>query len=253
MSADPVKKLRALAPDAPPYEPPQTVDGTDAVLAELLYAFLLWEAGTRTASNALKRLRAEVVDANEFRICTPGEIVAILGPRYPRAKERSERLHACLHAIYEREHCLSLESLHASPKRESRTYLDSLPGVPPFVAARVFLLAIGGHAFPVDQRLAAILAGLELGEPDTDEHQLAAWMERQVRAGESRDLYLALEHASESPGTIKKKSATRTASKSAASRSNRSTPKPATKPATKPAPKPASKSKSRSSKAAGKK
>ncbi|MFG0326977.1 MAG: hypothetical protein ACF8SC_06900 [Phycisphaerales bacterium JB037] len=249
MSADPVKKLRALAADAPAYEPPQSIDGSDAVLGELLYAFLLWEAGARTASNALKRLRAEVVDANEFRICTPDEIVAILGPRYPRAKERGERLHACLNAIYEREHSLSLESLHASPKRETRSYLDSLPGVPPFVAARVFLLAIGGHAFPVDQRLAAILAGLELGEPDMDELQRAAWMERQVRAGESRDLYLALEHAAESPGVTRKKPAARSTSKAAGSRSSRS----ASKPATKPTKKPSSKSKSRSSKAAGKK
>ena len=110
------------------------------------------------AQEALAALQDEFVDYNEMRIGMSDELAELLPKRYPLAGERCQRLRAALNTVFQREHRLSLASLAESPKRESRAYLDSLEGITPFVASRVTLLGLGAHAFPVDQRLVAVLA-----------------------------------------------------------------------------------------------
>ncbi|MEO0632017.1 MAG: hypothetical protein AAFY46_15030, partial [Planctomycetota bacterium] len=171
MSADPAANLRGLleaqlkdspaAPEASRFTPTLVADHpfADPILEELLYAFLAWEAGDKKAAAAPAKLAATCVDANELRICLSSEIVAALGSTYPKAAERAERIRATLTDIFDREHEVSLASLATAGKREARQYLDSLEGIPPYVAARTALVALDCHAFPVDDRLRKLLAG----------------------------------------------------------------------------------------------
>lgn len=167
--------------------------GLEPLVAELIASFLAWEAGPARAEGAMRRLLASVVDTNELRVCLPDELASFIGARYPRAQERMARLKSALNDLYRREHAVTLAPLLTMPKRDARAYLESLEGVPGFVAARVTLLGLDGHAFPVDERIAAALRGEQAAPTDAGPDAVASWLERQVHSGEAREAYLVVE------------------------------------------------------------
>ncbi|MEM0915296.1 MAG: hypothetical protein AAGK09_11885 [Planctomycetota bacterium] len=239
MSADPAANLRGLleaqlkdapaAPEASRFTPTLVADHpfADPILEELLYAFLAWEAGDKKAAPAPAKLAATCVDANELRICLASEIVAALGSTYPKAAERAERIRATLNDIFDREHEVSLASLAAAGKREARQYLDSLEGIPPYVAARTALVALDCHAFPVDDRLRKLLAGESCLPDDETTDSAPGWIERQIRAGEAQPMFLALEHwaADRKPASRPRKKTTKKATSRKRTTRKASTPK----------------------------
>lgn len=198
---DPTKKLGALlkrlraahgecCPDLACEGRPESAD---PLLWQLVASFLTWEAGPSKAAAAAKRLHAAVVDYNEMRVCLPGELAGILGDRYPRALERATRLRMVLNELYRREHTVTLAPAAAMGKREARQYLEGIEGMHPFVAARVLLLSMGGHAFPLDERLHAALAEEEAVPAGLSVADASGWLERHFRAGEAGPAYLLLE------------------------------------------------------------
>ncbi len=192
---------------------------SDELVDELIYSFVLWEAGTELAEGAMERLGAAFVDANELRVCQPGEIAAVLGVRYPKAMERAERLAAALQGIYDRENVLGLASLREKSKRDARAYLESLAGMPKFVAARLVLLRLEAHAFPVDARLLSMLRkeGVTVGGRGPDE--ACTRIERAIRAADSRDAYLAFESHCDLTPSAKTKERGRASTRKASSES----------------------------------
>jgi hypothetical protein len=196
---DPARKIAALLKrirgDAELIDPWQVgrPESADPLLWHLVFSFMAWEAGTLAAVEATCQLHLAVVDYNELRVCLPHEIAAILGGLYPRSRERAVRLRAALNDIYRREHHVSLAHLPTIGRRESRQYLESLEGVPPFVAARLSLLSLDSHAFPLDERLHAALLK-ERAIPDhLDVNGGTGWLERHFRAGEALEAYMTLE------------------------------------------------------------
>jgi hypothetical protein len=196
---DPAKKLHALIrrirgeyakADQPPLD--CCPDGHDPLLWQLVFSFMCWEASTAKAAPATKKLHAAVIDYNELRVCLPDELVGMIGERYPRATERVQRLRATLCEIFRRENAVTIHHLPAMPKREARAYLESLDGLPPFVAARMMLLNFGGHAFPLDERIYHTLLE-EHAIPEGDFEELSSWLERTFHAGEALQPYLLLE------------------------------------------------------------
>lgn len=198
-SGDTAQKLRDLlakletsvTPACPvPMGPPQDVErGTHL----LLYSFMIWESEPATAAGWLSRLYAEIIDPNELRVALPEEICHWCGDDDGHSRERAARLRACLNDIYRREHEVSLARLGAVSKREVREYLDSLEGVPSFVAARVSLLGFGSHATPLDLRLHRMLGAQGAIDGTGDLIEAERWLERQIRASESEHVALLLE------------------------------------------------------------
>lgn len=200
-----LKRVKAKHPapeEVAPTEAPGTeaVLGADPVLAELLMSMLLWDATTGQARHALRRLREQLVDLNELRVCVAQEIADILGEKYPFALERGNRLRSLLSDIYQREHRVQLSHLESLSKREARAYLESLEGVPHFAAARTFALALGGHAVPVDNRLRELLAQEDMVKGDATCAALSGWLERNIGADDSRASLLALQAWSDEAG-----------------------------------------------------
>lgn len=161
-------------------EPPPERGAID----ELVLSFLMWEATAAKAEAALKRVHSGVVDFNELRVCKAPEIVGMLGKQYPRVEERAQRLRAALNEIYLREFAVSLDACAALSKRDARRYIETLEGVPAYVAARVVLLRLGGHALPVDERLLGRLIESNVVEPGDDVAKASGILERHVKAGE---------------------------------------------------------------------
>jgi hypothetical protein len=166
-------------------------EGADPLLWHLIFCFLAWESTTAKAVAANKRLHTSVVDYNELRVCLPDELVGMIGDRYPRARERVTRLRSALNDLYRREHAVSLAKLVDMPKRDARQVLDSLEGTPDFVSARMMLLSLGGHSFPLDERIHQALVSEDAAPEDIQE--AAGWLERQFRVGEAAPAYILIE------------------------------------------------------------
>lgn len=189
-----MKKLRGTHGETPADHASEgRPDTADPLLWQLVFSYLCWECNPSKAAHANKRLHSAVVDYNEMRVCLNDELAAILGDRYPRAHERASRLRSTLNELYRREHAVTLGPAASLGKREARLYLESLEGMPPFVAARLVLLSMNGHAFPLDDRLHAALKEEEAVPADLSLADASGWLERHFRAGEAAPAYLLLE------------------------------------------------------------
>ncbi|MEM9374125.1 MAG: hypothetical protein AAGA55_10825 [Planctomycetota bacterium] len=169
-------------------------DHEDPIVAEVVYSLLLWESDHQRACRGFEAIEKTLTGLNELRVCDADEIAAMLPRDTPGRQDRAARLVAILNDIFAREHALTLASLAGAPKREARQYLDGLQGMPPFVAARVALIAIGGHAVPADDRIAGVLAKHGVIEDLTlSNAELISQLERAVRASDAPEAYALLE------------------------------------------------------------
>lgn len=187
---------RLGAEGEPPSRPVPPFGGP---VGELIYSFLVWEAGPRRASQAAKRLACSVVDPNELRVCLPPEMRAMFGARYPLGMERARRMRSALQDIFERENCVTLDPLASLPAQEARHHLLAIPGVGPFVAARVTLMGLGGRAIPIDGRIARALRQEGALPVDVRADDAGAWAERHVCPADLTDTYLRLERWADAP------------------------------------------------------
>lgn len=195
---------------------------------EFVWSFLLWESTPTKATHALRRIRAETVDFNEFRVALPVEIRGMLGERYPMVTERSVRLRAALDDIFRKEHAVSLARLLTLTKRESRQQLDSIEATPPYVAARVQLVALGGHAVPLDQRTLDLLVGAGVfGDATPTLEEATATLTRAIRADESIEAHLLMTAWAEAGGMSTKRSGGRAKGRTEPSRARTTTRKTA--------------------------
>ena len=170
--------------EAPPRDP----------VAQLIVGMLQWNATREEADDAFAVLMDAYIDTNDLRVSHLHELVDLLGEGYSEATQRVIRLKQALDMVYRREHDIHLNSIASKSKKEQRLYLDTLPGVPPFVAAQTTLLAFGGHAMPVDDRLCALLINEGCLDEGTNVVEAEAYLVRLVKAGDAVDAHLALQH-----------------------------------------------------------
>lgn len=177
------KKLTSLLKklDAPP-EAEAPVSGDP--IAVLIMSFLMWEANTDKAATAFDRINDATVDANDLRVTLPHEIVELIGPRYPLAQDRAERLRSVLRDVFMREHAVNLNRLLDMGKRDVKKHIESLDGIVPYVAARVMLLSFQVHAIPVDERLRQLLVDAGAADESADVAEVGSWLARQIKADE---------------------------------------------------------------------
>lgn len=180
--------VRKLVNRFKPQEPP----ATDPI-AQIVLSFLTWNASTRKAEDAYARLMSEFVDINELRVSGAEQIVEIIGEDYPEARPRIARLKEALHELFLREHALSTAALAAKTKKEQRAYLDTLPGMVPYVAAQVMLVSFSGHAIPVDEKLTLLLEREGCLEPGTAPAEAEAFLLKHIKAADALEAHLALQ------------------------------------------------------------
>jgi len=222
------RKLRGLlrkvkaepAPSPPPTDP----------LEQLIYAFMLWETTRRQADQGYSRLMRTFVDINELRVSDPVEIMQGFGDRYSRADERALRLRETLNSIYNAEHAVCLDGLKDKSKRDARAYLESLNGIVPFVSASVVLHALGGHAIPVDEQLAAKLKRDGVVDEDATIEEIQSFLENNIKAAEDARAHDTLRTYVETGGpATTKKTSKPTSRKTTRKTSKKSTKKKTTK------------------------
>ena len=186
------KKLTALLKRIGTVEPPALPSSADPV-ATLIQSLLLWESTTEKATAAYARLMEHLVDYNDLRVCMPHETVDIIGPRYPRALERCQRLRAVLRNVFLREHAIKLDRLPTTGKREIKKYIESLEGIVPYAAARSLLLSFDVHIIPVDDQLRAQLIEADVCDASVEIPELMNWLTTQAKQGEGAAVHYALQ------------------------------------------------------------
>lgn len=206
--ADPSKKLAGLLKrlrSRYDTEKPCRISGADvpareAIVDELVYSILMWEASSNQAKAAFKRLHEAFVDYNDLRAAIDEEIVDVLGEKFPLAMERARRLRAALHDIYRRQHGVSLGHLVDLSKRDAKAYLESLEGVPVFASHRVLLGELHVHAVPVDERLRDLLAAEGVLDEANDVNSATSFLERNIHAEETLQAAASLQAWSDDEG-----------------------------------------------------
>jgi hypothetical protein len=171
----------------------------------LVYSYLLWNASVKQATAALKKLRATIVDYNELRIFLPVEIVDLIGPSYPHAMERADRMRSALRDIYIREHETTLTSLQDMGKRDVRRYIETLEGMVPFVAGRMLIYHYSVHQMPADDHLCMMFIEVGVVPDSADPEGVAAALTREVKADEAIDIHEGLVAAVEAKITSLRK------------------------------------------------
>jgi endonuclease III len=172
----------------PPSRPTPPFGG---LAGELVHSLLVWEAGHDRAARAARSITATVVDLNELRVCLPDELKNMFGPRYPLAAERARRLRSALQHIFEQESGFSMTPLASAP--EAHAALLEIPGVTPFVAARVSLLGLGLPALPVDARIARALRRTGALPGDVRNDDAGVWAAQRLAGADFMQLYLRLD------------------------------------------------------------
>jgi len=186
------KSLTKLLKSLPVREPNPELENMSA-MDVLVESYLMWDANSDKARTGYDKLMAGLVDYNDLRVTLPHEIVEALGVRYPNVEERAQRLRATLRDIYMREHEVSLEPLHEQGKREVKKYLETLDGIPVYVASRTLLLGFDGHAIPVDDQLRDALIDEEAADASADVAELSNWLCRQIKASDALETLLKLQ------------------------------------------------------------
>jgi len=149
-------------------------------VTRLVSGFLMWEASSLRADEALRKINDTFVDHNELRACLPGELVEMIGRRYPIAQERCERLIASLNSIYQRQDQLTLDHLNACNENNVKAYLRSLDGMTPYVFGQIALLNFNIPVLPVDRQLREALAEDEIIDQRLNETDLQLWYSEKI-------------------------------------------------------------------------
>lgn len=179
-----VKKYAAKART----EEPNTTD----LLALLIHSSLLHDATTEMADAAMQRIRSHNVDFNEFRVNLVDEMVQTIGTKYPDAFDRMRRLRMSLFDLFRRHHKVSLDQLIDKPKRDVRTYMENLEGMPTYVVSRFMLLAFDVALVPVDWTTVDLLVHEEVLPEAMDPKALTELFAKQFKADRSRTMHFAL-------------------------------------------------------------
>ena len=164
-------------------------------LKALVRGAMSYDVSDARAEEAMRMIDKEFVDLNEFRVATDLEIQELLGTRYPAIEKRVAMITLSLNNIFEREHTMSLDRLKTISRRDARQFLRELPEIHPFVEAYVMLFAFDGHCVPVDDMMLAYLKDHGIVEPEATIDDAQRFLEHQVKAEDSYDLYAVLRKA----------------------------------------------------------
>lgn len=182
-------------------------------VTQMVIGFLEYNATRSLAHKAFDNFMERMVDINELRVTLPVELIELVGDGYPEIEERATRMHESLNEIYLREHDVTLESISGRNKKQVSAYLETLPGMVPYVSSQVMLLNYGFHAIPIDDRMAEMLAIEGVVDEDATAEDIAHFVERQVKAGDGIKIHAAMrawaDRKSQTLVTAAKESATK--------------------------------------------
>lgn len=209
-SKDYSKKVRKLFSSLKRQYPKVTNPEYDDPLEALVYGIISEYTDLSSSKTIAKKLKNYFVDMNDMRVSRTDEILDILGSCCEQPKKTAATLRQVLNSVFNKYDVVSLEALEELGKRQAKKVLDKLEGTSPFSVNYCFLLALGGHAIPLTQKMLAYLRENELVFPEAGDEEIAGFLERQISAANAYKFYRLLRNETEG---VSKKRDTKTAGK----------------------------------------
>ncbi len=167
------------------------------VLEAVVFAICRENSTREQANQVLSRFKDGFFDWNEIRVSSIAEIEETLAG-LSDTEERAFKIRRFLRQLFQKTYGFSLEALQKKPLKEALKALSNYEAfASDYVEASVVLLALGGHAIPVDKTTRRVLGRLGMIDPKDDDKMLRAHLERAVpknRAVEFIDLIEDLGH-----------------------------------------------------------
>lgn len=170
--------------------PPPAVEDP---ITQMLLGVLSRDVPESKARAALELLRSMVVDYNELRVIPPIELADLLGD-YPEARLKCEDMSRALNKIFAEQHDVTLEFLREKGGKDARAYLDDVDGLDAYSRARVRLLGLGQHAFPLDEAMWAYGRSEEILDPRCSLDEAQGFLERQIGKDEALEVLALISH-----------------------------------------------------------
>lgn len=172
----------------------QNIDSLTDPTTEIVMGCLSEHTTESRAKTAINKLTNSLVGYNELRVCRKEEIVDIIGKSFPRGLETAVQIANILGAIYREYDDVYMTDLETLGKREAKAFLESLDGITPYIVARVMLLSLGAHAFPVHEQMLNALRKEEVVHPKANIADVQSFLERHIPANKARDTYNILRY-----------------------------------------------------------
>ncbi len=167
--------LRSLRSKAGKVAPPPTGDP----IRQLILGIFSRDVPEVRAKEALNRLMDVVVDYNDLRVMAPAEMAEIV-EKLSDARRKCEDLSRALNWIFLREHDVTLDHLLEASKKDVLAYLGQVEGLDAYTQARIRLLGLNQHAFPLDSAMWEYACQVEIVSPDAPHAEAQAFLERQI-------------------------------------------------------------------------
>ncbi len=163
-------------------------------ITQLVLGILTRDTPESKAVDALERLKLLVVDFNELRVIPPIELAEHLGD-FNDARLKAEDIGRALNSIFAREHLVTLDHLVGASQRDVATYFARVEGLEPYTIARVRLLGLQQHAFPLDEAMWAYAKQVKIINPKSPLDEAQQFLERHVPADQTAEAFALLRKA----------------------------------------------------------
>ena len=187
----------------------------DEPVDAMVYAVVSENITDKQASTAIKHFSEYFVNVNDLRVSRPEEIIELLGPDTPEAKDTALTLGKTLRAVFDRYNTVSLAPLKKMGKRPAKKTLEKLDGTTGFVVDYCMLTALQAHAVPLTKKMIEYLKDNQMVYPDSDQHQIEGFLARQISADKAYEFYILLRRESETAKPKKRKTTIRKKEKKA--------------------------------------
>jgi len=189
-----LKKLfTALKKGSEKPKKPSTCDFIETIV----FAVLCEKATESSAKAAVKKIQSHFVDINDLRVARVEEIIEVIGLDFKGTEKCAIKLISMLNAIFQKYDCLSPEDMTTAGKKNTKEILGKFGGMTDFISDYVMLMVLNAHAVPMTEKMIQYLKTCGVIDPDTDNAQARAFVERQISAADAYAFYALVRHDSE--------------------------------------------------------
>jgi hypothetical protein len=163
----------------------------------IVFAVLCEKLTESCAKAVLKKIQSHFVDFNDLRVARAEEIAEVIGPDIEEPEKCAVKLTSVLNAIFQKYDCLTPEDLTSTGKRTTKEILEKFNGTTNFISSYIMLIVSNAHAVPLTEKMVQYLKAYNVVDPELENEQIVAFVERQISAANAYTFYTLVRHDSE--------------------------------------------------------
>ena len=150
------------------------------IVESVILAILRENRNLQDSLRALNQFRSSYVDLNELRVSELREIQTIIG-HIPDSELRARAIRKFLKQIFQKNYKYDIDGIAKKTFKEAKDDLKDYDALASdFIMAQAQVQTLGGHAFPVDDRILLMAKRLGLVEQNADHSTLRGILEKNI-------------------------------------------------------------------------